>query len=192
MLLLLLHQRPLCNNSIVFSLSLNWCLHCTNLLFFFVFCWLLLIRSLSAISNHQCFFSFFCFFMKFIMVKNWEKKKSKWWFSLDRLFHCICCILASNCDCRKTWNRVTILGIVTRLDWQRGWSFEMENRDTIWEIVTRFNSFLTKFPWKGLVTTVVQRQSQHDWTKSWHDFGLLWLVFKWFLQIFWRELKLEA
>ena len=69
---------------------------------------------------------------------------------------------------------------------------EMENRDTIWEIVTRFNNFLTKFTWKGLVTMVVQRQSWRDWSKSWHDFGLLWLVFKWILQFFERDLKLEA
>jgi len=34
---LLLQQCQLCNNSIVFSLSLNWCLYCINLIFFFVF-----------------------------------------------------------------------------------------------------------------------------------------------------------
>jgi len=42
------------------------------------------------------------------------------------------------CERRKPRNRVTIwLGSEL--------VFEMKNRDTIWEIVTRFNNFLTKF-----------------------------------------------
>jgi len=66
----------------------------------------------------------------------------------------ICCILASNWEFRNPWNRGTIASTVTRLDRQRVWNFEMENRDTMWEIVTRLNNFLTTFTWKGLFTTV--------------------------------------
>jgi len=62
-----------------------------------------------------------------------------------------------------------------------------------WKIVSRFGkswrdstTSSLSFIWKGLVTTAVQTKSCRDCTEPWRDFGLLWLVFKWFLQHFWR------
>ena len=64
-------------------------------------------------------------------------------------------------------------------------SFETENRATIWEIVTRSNYFLTKFPLKGTIHNGYLEKIAARLVKSWRDFGLLWLVFKWFCSIFW-------
>jgi len=49
-------------------------------------------------------------------------------------------VIAENLkSCHDSGHRGTI-GLAERM------VLEMENHDTIWEIVTRFNNFLTKFP----------------------------------------------
>ena len=64
----------------------------------------------------------------------------------------------------------------------------MENRDTIWEIVTRFNYFLTKFHLKGTGHNGCSDKIVPRFYRTVTRFlDCSDLVFKWVLQHFWRR-----